>query len=41
MKNGDKKEIYITSRRYFGLGSIWRDNEQIEKELKLRYLNNE
>jgi len=40
-KDGDKKEIYITSRRAFGFGSIAGDNEQIESELKNRYLNNE
>lgn len=41
MKNGDKNELFITSRRSFGFGSIMGDNEEIEKELKLRYLNNE
>ena len=40
MKDGEKKEIYITSRRAFGFGSIAGDNEEIENELKAKYLNN-
>jgi len=38
LKGGDKTEVYITSRRSFGFGSILGENEKIERELKLRYL---
>jgi len=38
-KEGQKKEIYIISRRLLGFGSFLNDNEQIESELKNKYLN--
>jgi hypothetical protein len=39
MKGGSKKEIYITSRRFFGFGPVSGDNEQIAEELIRKYLS--
>ena len=40
MKNSEKKDIYITSRRFLGIGILLGDNEKIQKELINRYINN-
>lgn len=34
-----QKEIYISSNRFLGFGSLLNDNDKIENELKLRYIN--
>ena len=38
-KDDKVKDIYVTSRGLFGFGSFFKDNTQIEHELKMKYLN--